>query len=155
MSDQLKLKLIDSVEKIEDGVVKFGYTSKVVEIYINGREIVQMLKEIEKPYAIEEGHPEIAGGYGHNSPKFLYEDLLEALIEESYCSKYGVELLCCSTCGESGCWSILVFINQDDEYVYWNRFEHNHRVWKYNISFKFKKDEYEKAMQQLRLFAEV
>jgi len=60
MSDQLKLKLIDSVEKIEDGAVKFGYTSKVVEIYINGREIVQMLKEIEKPYAIEEGHPEIA-----------------------------------------------------------------------------------------------
>lgn len=132
--------------------LEFKGTYKAVEIYINGREIVEILKEIETPYAMEEGHPKLAGAYGHNAAKTLYEDLREAMTEGTYCQENGVELLCCKECGESGCWSVRVSVRQDEEYIYWEQFQHNHRKWNYDISFQFTKKDYERAMQQLSAF---
>lgn len=107
------------------------------------------MKPIEQPYCDEEGHPDIAGSYGHNSPKYLYESLMNAMKKDSYGAKDGVELLCCGGCGDSGCWSALAFIREDEEFVYWEKIEHNHRNWEYNLSYKFEKSVYYKALESL------
>lgn len=116
--------------------------NEAVEIFINGIEIIDTLRIIETPYSIAEaGDSELAGAYGHLTPDELYYHL------SNYCRE--VELLCCSSCGESGCWSILVDIVKDDKYVYWKNFRHNHRDWKYNIYYKFDKSDYKNALKKL------
>jgi len=119
--------------------------NEVVEIYINGREIVEFLKEIEKPFVINEGEIDLAGAYGHLTPDELYEELNDT--EES-------ALLCCDACGLSGCWSVLTTVEIDENYVCWKAFRHNHREWKYNLIYKFDRKEYEDSLKQLESFGE-
>ena len=137
--DILEFKIINPKGK-EDWANDYDI-SEVVEIYINGREIIELLKEIETPFAMGEGHIDIAGAYGHLTPKELYSELTDS--EES-------ALLCCDGCGFISCWSVLVSVKKDDSYVYWKEFKHNHRHWKYNISYQFSRLEYENALKQLR-----
>ena len=130
MLDRLSFRIINPIGKEE--WVQNSNISQVVEIYLNGVEIVSILKEIETPYANEENHANLAGAYGHVSPDELYANLTK--YEED------IEILCCSGCGESGCWWIIVDIEKDEKFVYWKRFRNNHRDWKYDISYKFDKD---------------
>ena len=158
MTDKLEFKLIDPVqngEKWADDEIFVRKDLRAVEIYLNGHEIIDILKEIEMPFALDEGHPDIAGGYGHNEPKILYRDLSESLVEGTYNQKYGVELLCCGSCGFSGCWSAVAYVRRDDDFVYWENFKQNHREnWKYDLSYKFDRNEYEKQMEKLKKFTE-
>lgn len=149
MIDQLEFKIVKASEIREEWMDDFDYKGNITEIYINGQEIIPLLKTIEEPFAIEEGYPELAGGYGHRFTQELYGELIEALCEGTYTNREGVELLCCNDCGISGCWSIVVFIRQDKNYVYWYKFMHNHREWKYNLSYQFEKNAYMQALEQL------
>lgn len=115
---------------------------EAVEIYINGKEIVELLKEIETPFAIDEGETDLAGAYGHLTPGELYSELKD--VEES-------ALLCCDGCGLSGCWSVLINIETDENYVYWKDFKHNHREWKYGIAYKFDRKTYEEILKELEI----
>lgn len=119
--------------------------SEAVEIYINGKEIVEILKEIETPFAKNENAIDIAGAYGHLTPRELYSELNDT--KES-------ALLCCDGCGFIGCWAVLVSVEMDEEYVYWKEFRHNHRKWEYNISYKYDRREYEDALEQLKVLDE-
>ncbi len=148
MNDIIEFKIVNPQNK-EEWIEEYSNIDAVAEIYINGTEIIDILKPIEQPYCDEEGHPDIAGSYGHNTPKYLYESLMNAMNKESYESKDGVELLCCGGCGYSGCWSTLVFIRDDEKFVYWEKIEHNHRDWKYNLSYKFEKLAYYRALETL------
>lgn len=150
MEDQLEFKLVNAKEAKEEWMLDFDFEGDIAEIYINGQEIIPFLKEIEEPYAAEEGHPDIAGAYGHRLPKKLYKELMEAFEEGTYVNQEGAELLCCGGCGLSCCWSIVVFIKQDERYVYWYKFEHNHREWEYNLSYKFDKKDYMQALEVLK-----
>ena len=115
-----------------------------VAIFLNGVELTEILRDLEAPYAIDEGHPDLAGDYGHQTPEELYQNLT-AWEEE-------VPLLCCAGCGMSGCWSILVDIQRDDAFVYWTHFRQNHREhWDYDLSYQFPRSEYEAQLEQLRL----
>lgn len=138
--DILNFKIINPKGK-EDWADDYD-VSEVVEIYINGEEIVELLKEIEMPFAMNEGNIDIAGAYGHLTPKELYSELADT--EES-------ALLCCDGCGFIGCWAIFVNVEMDDSYVYWKGFRHNHRDWEYDISYKFSRIEYENAIKQLQM----
>ena len=136
--DILKFEIINPKGK-EDWADDYD-ASEAVEIYINGREIIELLKEIETPLAMDEGHIGIAGAYGHLTPKQLYSELND--IEES-------ALLCCGDCGFIGCWSIFIRVEMDKGYVYWKEFRNNHRDWKYNVSYKFNRQEYENALKTI------
>ena len=115
-----------------------------VAIFLNGVELTEILWDLEAPYAIDEGHPDLAGDYGHQTPEELYQNLTSW--EEE------VPLLCCNGCGMSGCWSILVDIQRDDTFVYWTHFQQNHREhWDYDLSYQFPCSEYEAQLEQLRL----
>jgi len=150
MIDSIKFRLINLIEEKEEWALDYESLPTAVEIYINNHELISILKEIEAPFAEAEGHSDLAGAYGHISSNLLYKDLSDVLNGNKFLMENGVELLCCSGCGDSGCWSILVFVSQDEDYIYWNNFKHNHRNWKYDISYKFDKKEYMKALQQLK-----
>lgn len=151
--DKIEFKLIDAKTANEPWSEDFEKSVSVIEIYINGKEIVSVLKEIEQPYCDEEGNPQLAGDYGHNTPEELYKDLSDAVTEDTYSNKCGAYLLCCRGCGFSGCWSVEISVRQTDEYVYWENFRQNHREnWQYNLLYKFDRTEYDKAMEQLKSF---
>ena len=147
MTDQLEFKIVNTNE---DWMDDSEFKGNIAEIYINGQEIIPLLKKIEEPYAAKEGHFDIAGAYGHRLPQELYEELTEVFCEGTYAHEEGVELLCCGDCGLSGCWSIVVYVKQDENYVYWYKFRQNHREWEYNLSYKFEKNVYMQALKQLR-----
>lgn len=148
MVDKIRFNIIDPRGKEE--WAKDCDVSKVVEIYINDREIVDILREIERTYAEQEGKPNLAGAYGHNTPKVLYDNLSQAEEDELNGYEDGVELLRCLECGFMDCWSILVRIKQDEKYVYWYDIKHNHRDWNYDIAYQFDKNEYDMALQELK-----
>ena len=79
----LKFDSFDPVEAGEKWAITWGADYKVVEIYVDGERLLDSIREIEVPYAKEEGHPKLAGSYGHLSPKEMYFDLGTALIENS------------------------------------------------------------------------
>ena len=151
--DSLEFRLIDPVAAKEDWIDLCDNPPNVVEIYINGVELISILKPIEKPfYEAENWKQQKDGGYGHIEPDILYDLLAEALIEGSYSNTGGVEALCCSGCGEFGCWSVEIFVTEDDDYIYWGNFSHNHRDWEYGLSYKFEKSAYNKEMEKLKSF---
>lgn len=140
MCDTLKVELINETGfQDEEG---FDGLGEVVKIYINNEEILDIIKKEEEPY---DSRP---GDYLHVSAFELYENLTDALIVGTEANKNGVEILCC-TCRCPRCSSILLFVEEDDKYVYWKKFKHTHREWNYNISYKFEKTEYEKVIKQL------
>ena len=123
--------------------------SKAVEIYIDGKKLLDRIREIEEPFAASEGMPDLAGDYGHLPPEWLYHDLKNAVRENGAPDRHGVELYCCAGCGDPGCWSVCVNVKEDDRFVYWYDFFHNHRKWIYLLFYRFEKTAYEQALQKL------
>ena len=78
MTDILEFKIIDPIAKKEEWALDYindNIKISAVEIYINGREIIDIFKEIETPFAKKENHPNLAGDYGHREIQYFYEDL--------------------------------------------------------------------------------
>jgi len=108
---------------------KLGQTDEVT-IYINERNLIDLVREVEMPLAIAEGHPKIAGGYFGLSSDDLFlpsKHLLGEPIWGVYKYHDGkVSVLECE-CGAPGCWPFLVNITVDDDRVVWSGFEQPHR----------------------------
>ena len=68
-TNTLKFELFDPVEAGETWAITWGFDYKVVEIYVDGEKLLDIIREIEAPYANEEGYPELAGAYGHISQR--------------------------------------------------------------------------------------
>ena len=150
----LDFKLIDAALSGEEWAEDAKKPINVVEIYIDGVELVGIFRAVEIPYCEAEEHPNLAGDYGHMSAKNLYEDLTEATVEGSWSNELGVYPLCCRSCGEPGCWSVTFHVREDDEYVWWYGFEHEHRDWEYNLEFKFLKKDYYAEITKLAQWRE-
>lgn len=155
--NDLSFKMFDPIEAKEPWAVDYGSKYKVGEVVIDGKDMLDVIREIEKPYLQTEGllHLQNDGGdYGHLFPKDLYDSLLSATVEGSFAHDRGVYLFCCGDCGEVGCWSVTFRVREDEEFVYWYGFKHEHRDWAYNLSYKFEKKAYQIAMDELRKMAD-
>lgn len=152
--NQLNFKLIDALAAGEDWAEDADINNPihVVEIYIDGVEIVEIFRRVELPYCEQEGHPDMAGSYGHESAKQLFRDLINAPKESSLTYEMGVYPVCCRSCGMSCCWAVTFHIREDENFVWWYQFEHEHRDWEYNLEFKFTKTDYAAAMEKLLLW---
>ncbi|MGA7730166.1 MAG: hypothetical protein WCD37_02720 [Chloroflexia bacterium] len=98
-------------------------------IFINGRNLVDLLKEIEAVHAEREGSPSIAGGYAGLAPIDVLlpsQHFLGKPAEEVYRYTDKVSVLECE-CGFPGCWPFLVKITIDSDIVTWSDFEQPHR----------------------------
>lgn len=152
--NHLDFKLIDAVSAGEEWAEDSEKPRYVVDINIDGVEIAEIFRKIELPYCKAEGNPDKAGDYGHVPASWLYSDLSEATIEGSYAYDLGVYPLCCRGCGEPGCWSATFRVRENDEFVWWYGFEHEHTDWEYNLEFKFLKSEYTAAINKLAAWKE-
>ena len=153
--DKLELR-IDSADKLQEQWVLDDYDSdeiphiRLVRIFINGQDLKKIVTDIEKPYMIESGCSPDDADYSHNTVermKFQFEQLSD---ETSYSSKYGIELFCCPDCGVGGCWSVMCHFRAENDVVYMERFYHNHRDWKYDLSYCFTRENFEAEIQKLK-----
>ena len=94
---------------------------------IDGKSLISILKEFEKPFAKKEGHLELAGGYkgipkSHiNSLSDYYLGVIQA---EGFENKTAI-LDCPCLC--VGCWSFVAKIETEKKKVLWKEFEQIHR----------------------------
>jgi hypothetical protein len=128
-----------------------------VHITINGRDLIEIVRNIELPFATREGSPNIAGAYSglpaatvfFPSRHFVGEP--EPLYTDGDGRVYA--LLC--ECGEPGCWPLSVRIELREHEVVWSDFRQPHRgphiktgEWRYDAlpSFTFDREAYEQAL---------
>jgi hypothetical protein len=150
----LEFKSIDPVKVGEEWAIDVvPNPPRVVEIYIDDREMMDIIAVIEKPYKEQEGMDNV-DDYGHVPASSLYGDLSTAMDKGSYSYNHGVYLFCCRDCGEPGCWSVTCKVTEDEDYVYWTDFEQEHRDWEYNLQYKFEKGQYYEALGKLKRMAD-
>jgi hypothetical protein len=142
--------ILFKIEKSQD------WEHKVVNIYINNRNFVDILKEYESRYSNS-----IAGGYeGINIAYFdNIADHFMGVHEDSFLSQKGKTYLLACTCGEPDCWPFLATISVTDLYVQWSDYEQPYRsdpdegeYWDYSNlpRYQFELKEYKEALMNLR-----
>jgi hypothetical protein len=133
----------------------------VAVIRINGRDLVDMVREVEQPFADGEGHSERAAQYEGLPVEAIYFPSRLLLGEHSDYENFicehedKVQLYRCGGCGEHGCWPLVVRIVVTEESVIWSDFEQPHRcpsedgAWRYDSlgPFVFDRTEYEAALR--------
>jgi hypothetical protein len=126
-----------------------------VNVFINGRNLVDVLREVELPFRAREGKPDLAGSY----VGLPLEDILlpapRLLGEPATYYDHGypegkIAVLGC-VCDEVGCWPFLVKITLRDDVVIWDDFEQPHRrAWRYDElrPFVFDRTQYLSALDR-------
>lgn len=136
--------------KIIDGEIAVGEIPKyagVVGIFINDRELLDIVAELEDK--------NLKGGamdYIHQTAKELYYNLVPDNGLTAWQNKNGAEILSC-TCGIIKDGSPTVFIEKDEQYVYWKAFGHNQINYRIPFNYVFDKKQYEQALEELKKFA--
>lgn len=99
-----------------------------VTILVNGRDLIDLVREIERPFAIAEGCPDIAGGYAGLPAAVALAPSRHLLGEPApgYDYTHEVTLLQCE-CGEPGCWPLLARVRVSADAVTWSHFRQPHR----------------------------
>lgn len=141
------------MDKIEFKINK----KKVVDIYINGKNLIRILREIELPFAKKEGSsPSIAGSYEGLLPDEISRDVNFFKKNPKKYRFYRRHrkgrsfILTCKNCHEDGCWSMWIKIKAGTKTVTWSDFKCEHRdKWKYNLKFTFEKRQYVKEISKL------
>ena len=87
----------------------------------------------------------------YKKPSELYIRLKDAIESDEY--DHEAEILCC-ICGVIECWSPIVHISVDENYIYWDKFTHNHLEGTYNLSFKFNKLSFMNEFEKLKKWAQ-
>lgn len=123
-----------------------------VEIYIDKKPLVGILKDIEWPFAIRDGQKRIAGDYLGLSSDDVFLPSRHFLGEpkSQYTHDEKTAILRCR-CGYGGCWPFLIKIDVGDRFVSWNGFEQPHRKdWSYDqlSTLWFDKTQYMKALSK-------
>ena len=149
------------MDTIKFAVEKYGkQDASVAAIYINRRSLLDLVREVELPFAGAEGHADIAGGYTWLWLRWISDahQHFYGIPEPNYCYHEKASILECRACGASGCWPFLVRIEVTDETVVWSLFEQPHRGkkskashWKYEGfgPFVFDRKQYDEALQSL------
>ena len=130
-----------------------------VAIYINGRNLLETIRDVEMPFAVKEGHSTMAVQYAELSLadipdlwSHFHGDTLPYFSEEGKVYLYGC------VCGEPGCWPLQAYIGIGRNTVTWRGFEQPHRMeysrashWRYDElgPFVFDRDQYEEALKSL------
>ena len=124
-------------------------------MFVNGRNLVDILREVELPFSAREGNPNLAGNYVGLPPEEVFLPsphlLGEATTYYDHDSAEGKIAVLGCVCGEPGCWPFLVNITLRDDVVIWSGFEQPHRSsWRYDDlrSFVFDRTRYLSALSR-------
>jgi hypothetical protein len=130
-----------------DGIVD------AVNVFVNGRNLVDILREVELPFAAREGKPHLAGSYVGLPPEDVFLPSPRLLGEPAtyYDSPEGKIAVFGCVCGEPGCWPFRVRITLREDVVIWSGFEQPHRsTWRYDElqPFVFDRMQYVSALNR-------
>ena len=128
-----------------------------VQIIINGRDLIEIVRDIELPFATREGSPQIAGAYSGLPSHRVFSPSRHFLGEPDpiYADGEGRTCVLECECGEPGCWPLAVRIELREREVVWSDFRQPHRgphsnagEWRYDAlsSFTFDRQIYEQAL---------
>jgi hypothetical protein len=146
--NKLEFKISDKKEN--------GTTYQVTQIFIDGQDLIGLLKTYELPFAKKEGSPSIAGGYQGLSPETLFKNLTSH--PENHNSEENKSDILDCECGVWGCWSLMTLIEKGEDSITWSDFEQLHRqkdshnYWDYSKfgPFEFAKTDYENELEKLK-----
>jgi hypothetical protein len=132
-----------------------------IQIKINGRDLVELVRAVENPFAYKEGAASIAGAYAGLRPGKDTCPPSRHFLGEPSAGRYRydakTQVLGCE-CGEVGCWPLLCRIEAGATRVTWSQFEQPHRTgkgahapWSYDElgPFEFDRRQYEQALEAL------
>jgi hypothetical protein len=117
-----------------------GFAEDNVDVFVDGRCFIEMVKEFELPFAARS-----AGMYSINFYQYNQDYLLGHWLDLEIGK---TQLLACS-CGDSGCGSLAARIRVEKDCVIWDQFEHPWKKdWDYSGfgPFIFALDEYQKQI---------
>jgi hypothetical protein len=100
-----------------------GSSYDAIQLLIDGNSLITLAHQAEQPYALREGHPNIAGAYGWLTASSANQT---ALASGSKDDEDKIPLLECS-CGVPGCWPLLAKVTVSESHVTWSDFEQPHR----------------------------
>jgi hypothetical protein len=144
--DKIRLE-IDKGDDVAAGLVD------QVLIFINDRNLIDIVREVELQFAAREGKPDLAGSYIGLPPEDVFLPSPRLLGEpvtyyDHDISDGKLAVLGC-ICGEPGCWPFRVRITLQDDIVLWSDFEQPHRAgWRYDemLPFVFDRTQYLSAL---------
>jgi hypothetical protein len=126
-----------------------------VDIFVNGRNFVDILREVELPFAARDRQPDLAGSYAGLPPEDIFLPSLRLLGEPTtyydHDSSEGKFAVLGCECGDPGCWPLRVKIDLRDDAVIWDGFEQPHRsAWRYDAlrPFVFDRAQYISALSR-------
>jgi hypothetical protein len=103
-----------------------------VDVFVDGRNLVDILREVELLFATREGKPDLAGRYVGLPPEDIFLPSPRLLGEPTtyydHDSPDGKIAVLGCVCGEPGCWPFRVKITFQDDVVIWSGFEQPHRA---------------------------
>lgn len=125
-----------------------------IQLLIDGRSLVDRLRDYEEPFARGESHRSLAGAYAGLQAEYTAKaHFLGADADED-----GRTCLLICTCGEAGCWPMLARITLDADTVTWSDFLQPHRCedsvagqWDYSAfgPFQFEREQYELELAKI------
>jgi hypothetical protein len=135
---------------------KQGEYSSGVRIIIDGRDLVELVREVELPFADAEGHSDLAGKYAGLPPTDVSPPSrhLFGNPRPEYDYDGRTQILGCE-CGVLGCWPLICRITVGPSSISWSEFEQPHRSgsgkpqrWEYDLlgPFRFDRKQYEQAI---------
>jgi hypothetical protein len=143
------------MDKIHFKITRFR-KAITIGIEINGRDFIDMVREIERPYASK-----LAGAYQGIFPWSNFDPVRYFLAEQDvFLDSNGKLAVLGCTCGEVECWPMMTKISVNQETVSWTNFEQPHRGprapkghWKYSHlgPFIFDRQEYTIALKNLEV----
>ncbi len=122
-----------------------------VRLAVNGADLVDLVRDVELPFASADDEVDLAGSYTGLHPDALLppsRHLLGSPAAGLFDGEKAYVLGC--TCGEAGCWPLLARIQIHDRTVSWSDFENGFRSeWKYEGlgPFNFDRAQYEAALR--------
>jgi hypothetical protein len=130
---------------------------QAVRVLVDGRDLAEIVRAVELPYAEAEGRPQIAGQYaglGRNElPSAVREHFLGTDGSDLGCGPADKTVLLDCVCGSPGCWPLMARIEVRESEVIWSDFEQPHRSgrWSYGAfgPITFERAQYEKALDAI------
>ncbi|MEP7037866.1 MAG: hypothetical protein ABI891_05950 [Acidobacteriota bacterium] len=131
--------------------IQHGEFGDLIVPTIDGRSLVNILKEIELPFCKKEGTLKIAGKYGGLPISLVRLPSKHYYGEESQRTDGKSKILICD-CLCAGCWDFVAKIEMTNKKIIWKDFEQIHRVnWNYDElgSLEFDKEQFKIALKEL------
>ncbi len=131
-----------------------------VDIFIDGRSLLERVRQHERPFAAAEGHPNLAGAYQSiDAPSVRPPSRrLFGTPDESIDWHAPKTTLLECTCGVGSCWPLVCTISAAADTITWSDFEQPHRragsaagLWDYAGfgPFVFDRAQYEAALRAI------